>query len=160
MCHSCTHFIACTTVNTKTATSLLTSRLARVAEMSQISAHPKLAKLLLHKKRCNSDFCTINHSTMSNNYQRIPTSDNDNSTHPEPSTAQDDPSDPSYRPLRASVRAEFERPAPSWWKRALLLFALVLMGWAAVRLGSYGRDTQPKVIYATRSVLCTPLESF
>lgn len=76
---------------------------------------------------------------MSSGYQPLPQSDPDAS----PRAA-----DPSFRPLRASVQAEFNRPPPSWWKRALLVLALVVMGWLTVKLG--GMNRKPQVIYAQR----------
>ncbi|WVR00196.1 hypothetical protein IAU59_007338 [Kwoniella sp. CBS 9459] len=62
--------------------------------------------------------------------------------------------DPSYRPLRRSVQDEFNRPPPSWWKRVLLVIALLAMGWISIKLGSLGwgarKDDKPTIIYASR----------
>ncbi|OCF44606.1 hypothetical protein I317_01493 [Kwoniella heveanensis CBS 569] len=64
--------------------------------------------------------------------------------------------DPSYRPLRRSVQDEFNRPAPSWWKRVLLVIALFAMGWISIKLGSQGWGSgtkdgdKPTIIYASR----------
>jgi hypothetical protein len=44
---------------------------------------------------------------------------------------------------------EFNRPAPAWWKRALLIAAIFFLGYAAWKLGRMGGE-KPKVIYATR----------
>jgi hypothetical protein len=54
------------------------------------------------------------------------------------------------RPLRASVQAEFNRPPPPWWKRGLLLLALVALGWLSMKLAT--GNQKPQVIYATRFV--------
>jgi hypothetical protein len=53
-------------------------------------------------------------------------------------------------PHTASTMAEFNRPAPAWWKRGLLIFAVFFLGWMAVKLGGLTGDRKPKVIYATR----------
>lgn len=81
---------------------------------------------------------------MSSGYQPIPQTDPDAS----PRAGQSRPNDPSFRPLRASVQAEFNRPPPSWWKRALLILAVILMFWLTVKLG--GMNRKPEVIYAQR----------
>jgi len=91
--------------------------------------------------------------TMSNTYQRLPTEDgpsvgdNDN----EGVSAQTPEPDYSHRPLRAASQAEFNRPPPSWWKRALLILSLVFMLWLTLKLGGMGNQ-KSKVIYASRFV--------
>ncbi|CAD6573937.1 MAG: hypothetical protein TREMPRED_000965 [Tremellales sp. Tagirdzhanova-0007] len=84
----------------------------------------------------------------SNDYKAVPTS----SPSASPRASIDEP----YRPLRASVQAEFDRPPPSWWKRAALILGVGVMLWATFKLGGMAvgpRGTGPKVIYASRSVL-------
>jgi hypothetical protein len=91
---------------------------------------------------------------MSGTYSRLPTSPEDDTTAPIPSSSsrgEREPEhalDPSDRPLRASVQAEFSRPPPATWKRVLLLVLLVALGWASVRLGKWGK--KPEIIYASR----------
>jgi hypothetical protein len=71
---------------------------------------------------------------------------------PNPDTIDNDavaPADPSDRPLRASIQAEFDRPPPSTFKRALLILTILLLGWASIRLGSW-TTKKPEVIYASR----------
>ena len=102
-----------------------------------------------------SDFVrpTTQTHTMSNTYQRLPTEDgpsvgdNDN----EGVSAQTPEPDYSHRPLRAASQAEFNRPPPSWWKRALLILSLVFMLWLTLKLGGMGNQ-KSKVIYASRFV--------
>ncbi|ORY26674.1 hypothetical protein BCR39DRAFT_540410 [Naematelia encephala] len=79
----------------------------------------------------------------SNTYQPLPTSDRPDSSPARPASPTED-----NRPLRASVQAEFNRPPPSWWKRLLLIVAILFMGWLSVRLGGWKR--KPEVIYASR----------
>ncbi|KAK1922022.1 hypothetical protein DB88DRAFT_496867 [Papiliotrema laurentii] len=89
---------------------------------------------------------------MSNRYQPIPTSE-DSAPVPQPETlaeGQGEDRDRSHRPLRAGVEAEFNRRPPAWYKRAGLVLAIIFMAWIAIRLGSWNRSTQPKVIYASR----------
>lgn len=91
---------------------------------------------------------------MSNRYQPIPTSE-DSAPVPQPETlaeGQGEDRDRSHRPLRAGVEAEFNRRPPAWYKRAGLVLAIIFMAWIAIRLGSWNRSTQPKVIYASRFV--------
>lgn len=105
---------------------------------------------------------------MSNSYQRIPQSVDDASP-PELAPPVIDPTDTSvldstdaadrsYRPLRESIRSEFNRPPPATWKRVLLVLAVLLMGYVAVKLGGI-REKKPQVIYASRSVAFDPLSS-
>jgi hypothetical protein len=72
-------------------------------------------------------------------YERIPT---------DPDSDDHDQDVDTDRPLRASVQAEFNRQPPAWWKRGLLLLALVALGWLAVKLSA--GNSKPQVIYATR----------
>ena len=58
------------------------------------------------------------------------------------------------RPLRASVHAEFNRQPPAWWKRALLIAALIGLGWLSLKLAK--GNPKPQVIYANRSVSLIP----
>ncbi|KAL7418501.1 hypothetical protein Q5752_006959 [Cryptotrichosporon argae] len=73
-------------------------------------------------------------------YQRVPTAEIEDEAEPARVSR--------AAPLSASTRAEFDRAAPAWWKRALVLAAIVLFGWGAVKLGGLGR--KPQVIYASR----------
>ncbi|GFZ48616.1 hypothetical protein JCM24511_06364 [Saitozyma sp. JCM 24511] len=93
-------------------------------------------------------------------YDPLPTSSDEPSSSsssarlaaPNPDTIDSDavaPSDPSDRPLRASIQAEFDRPPPSTFKRALLILTILLLGWASIRLGSW-TTKKPEVIYASR----------
>lgn len=75
-------------------------------------------------------------------YQRLPTEG-------ENEQEQDRPDD-SDRPLRASVQAEFNRPAPAWWKRAILIMVMCGLAWLSLRLAR--GNPKPQVIYANRSV--------
>jgi len=94
----------------------------------------------------------ITTTAMSNTYQRLPT--DETPANPtdlgRPIDDAREP-DPSHRPLRAAVQAEFNRPPPSWWKRAALILSMVLMTWLTFKLGGMG-NSKPKVIYATRFV--------
>ena len=91
------------------------------------------------------------------NYQRLPT-DPDHASQPSPDRPETfDEQDATeaeaearlnaHRPLRASVQEEFARGSPAWWKRALILLAIVAAGWFSIRLG---RGSKPDVIYAQR----------
>lgn len=95
---------------------------------------------------------TITTTIMSNTYQRLPI--DETPANPtdlgRPIDDAREP-DPSHRPLRAAVQAEFNRPPPSWWKRAALILSMVLMIWLTFKLGGMG-NSKPKVIYATRFV--------
>lgn len=99
-------------------------------------------------------------ATMPAGYDPLPTSSDEPSSSsssarlaaPNPDTIDNDavaPSDPSDRPLRASIQAEFDRPPPSTFKRALLILTILLLGWASIRLGSW-TTKKPEVIYASR----------
>lgn len=79
-------------------------------------------------------------------YQRVPTSS------PTRGVSSNLPTLLEDRPLRSSVQAEFDRPAPAWWKRFLIVVALLFMAWATVKLGGmgHGKDEKPQVIYASR----------
>lgn len=72
-------------------------------------------------------------------YERIPTDFNSDDHDQDIDTG---------RPLRASVQAEFNRQPPAWWKRGLLLLALIALGWLAMKLST--GNSKPQVIYATR----------
>lgn len=74
-------------------------------------------------------------------YERIPT---------DPNTDEQDPDIDVDRPLRASVHAEFNRQPPAWWKRGLLILALIALSWLAMKLSTGNQKSQ--VIYATRQV--------
>ncbi|WWC91605.1 uncharacterized protein L201_006551 [Kwoniella dendrophila CBS 6074] len=94
-------------------------------------------------------------------YQPIPNSDiNDTSRTPRfpPSHTDNEEyepqheTDPSFRPLRRSVQEEFNRPPPIWWKRVLLVIALIFMAWLSIWLGKKGMEesNKPTIIYASR----------
>ncbi|KAK4689856.1 hypothetical protein P7C73_g223, partial [Tremellales sp. Uapishka_1] len=85
---------------------------------------------------------------MSNSYQPIPSSSPPRSRTSSPQ--QGGTVNPN-RPQHFSTQAEFDRPAPAWWKRGLLVLFVLFLGWLTVHLGSLGTK-KPEIIYASRYV--------
>jgi hypothetical protein len=123
------------------------SLLDRRTTPSTVKIWPRVHLLPHALELCPPSTAPFNHHhlTMSNDYKPVPTSSPSSS--PRSST-----DDQPHRPLRASIQAEFERPPPSWWKRAALVAGLMFMLWLCHRLGGMGWGEQPKVIYASRFV--------
>lgn len=95
-----------------------------------------------------------------NSYQPIPSQSPPISRSDSPSTSQttflprlnhlsgDD--DEEYQERLRGYQAEFNRPPPAWWKRMLLIVAIIAMGWLSIYLGRRGMSKKPQVIYASR----------
>lgn len=78
---------------------------------------------------------------MASRYQRVPTSAGEHEEEHELS---------AERPLSASTLAEFNRVPPPWWQRALILVAILALGWFAAKVGGIGGSKSPEIVYATR----------
>ncbi|AFR96925.1 hypothetical protein J008_04835 [Cryptococcus neoformans] len=95
-----------------------------------------------------------------NSYQPIPSQSPPVSRSNSPSTSQttfpprpnhpSDGEDEEYHERLRGYQAEFNRPPPAWWKRVLLILAIIAMGWLSIYLGRRGMSKKPQVIYASR----------
>jgi hypothetical protein len=84
-------------------------------------------------------------------YQRLPTSpvEQHELQQQQQEQEQDEPELSTSNAYSRATLDEFNRPEPAWWKRALVIVAIIFSGWLAFRIGHSG-NSKAKVIYATR----------